>query len=223
MTTRPTDTWDDLVDGHLGEFAFLRADVVDHSRISVENPYDVMMDMLEGLENLVEEKVIKHGGQLWTWGGDGGLASFYEGANITAKALSAVRAAFDILDDLGPFSEKHERILPTHDKIAMRLAVHHGTARYKAKVGRIHSGSINFVSHLEHSKTFPNSVSVSHETLVQVRAEFGDRFVPLGTFEGQRVYTSDKEKGIAATTPVDAKILKGGLSLANRLRDKLGN
>jgi class 3 adenylate cyclase len=222
VTARRVDTWDDLVDGHLGEFAFLRVDIVDHSRITAENAYQAVEHILEEFENLVEDKVIKHDGQLWSWGGDGGVASFYQGANITVKALSAVTTAFEILDELVPFNEQH-RLPRPQDKIAVRIAVHLGTARFREKVGRIHSESINFVSHLEHSKTFPNSISVSHEALIQVWSDFGERFVPAGTFENHRIYTSDREKGIAATTPVDAKILKGGLSLANRLRDKLGS
>ena len=224
MVTRPMDTWADLVDGRLGEFAFLRVDIVDHSRITAENAYEAVQHILEQFENMVEEKVIAHGGQLWTWGGDGGLASYYEGANITAKALGAMSTAFDIVEALVPFNEDHK--LPrTQDKIAARVAVHVGTARYREKVGRIHSEAINFVSHLEHNRTFPNSISTSHEALIQVWTDFGDRFNPSGTFENHRVYSSDKEKRGASALAVDDKKIKegfgAGLRFAKGMKDKL--
>lgn len=225
MTTRTVDRWEDLVDGRLGEFAFLRVDIVDHSRITAENAYEAVEFILEQFENMVEERVVAHGGQLWTWGGDGGLASYYEGANITAKALGAMNTALEIVESLGPFNEVHK--LPrTADKIAARVAVHVGTARYRAKVGRIHSEAINFVSHLEHSRTFPNSVSTSHEALIQVWSDFGDRFTPAGTFENHRIYTSDREKRGPGVLAVDDKKIKEGLGagfrFAKRLKDGLG-
>lgn len=218
MSTKSIDHWSDLVDGRLGEFAFLRVDIVGHSRITSENAYEAVEHVLEEFENLVESYVNEASGQLWSWGGDGGLASYYEGANITVKAQGAMKTAFSILESLPSFNEAHTLPRP-QDKIAVRIAVHIGTARYREKVGRIHSEAINFVSHLEHEKTLPNSISISHEALIQVRGDYGERFTPMGNFENRRIYTSDEQSRTAV--PVEERILKGGFNLAKRIKDGL--
>lgn len=188
------DKWDSLFPDALGEFCFIAIDIVGHSILVKENPYEVFERIFDAFGDLVEKHVRINKGRLWSWAGDGGLAAFYEGKNISAKVKDAIQASFSILSSLENFNKKYA--FPTNDKIKVRIAVHSGYARYRKSVARIHSKDINFVCHLEHRCTHPNSISISEEVRKEiVGTSYVAKFVPAGDFEDHRIHTTDKEKG----------------------------
>ena len=71
------ETWSKLVEGMVGEFAFVRVDVIGHSRISRENPSSTVDRILSDFEHHVESIAAAHKGRIWNWAGDGGLIVFY--------------------------------------------------------------------------------------------------------------------------------------------------
>lgn len=187
------DTWDSLKPGNFGQFAFMRIDIVDHSRISNENPTKQFEKIFDAFGDHFEKKVKRWHGRLWYWAGDGGLVAFFRGKNITEKVESATATSFSILSSLSTFNGKH-KFSNSKDKIMVRIAIHPGNARYREIIGRIHSTDINFVSHLEARRTHPNSISISEEGYNEIRGHYGNRFVPAGSFENHNIYTTDKKK-----------------------------
>ena len=188
------DKWANLMSGAFGEFALLKIDVADHSQLVKDNPYEVFEDIFDNFGEWVEQYIKNEKGQLWSWSGDGGLAAFFQGENITEKTQVAVRVAESILSDLPTFNDTHK--FPSEkDTIRVRIAVHRGIARFKRITSQIHSEDINFVSHLERSYTHPNSISISGEAYKEIKGTYDRRFVLAGIFEGHQVYTTDKERG----------------------------
>lgn len=187
------DKWDDLTPNTLGQFAFLKIDVVEHSRLIRENPYEIFEDIFDKFGEYIEQHIKNFDGRLWSWSGDGGLVTFFQGKNITLKTRIAVEVAFCILSSLPMFNDKH-KFPSIKDILRIRIAVHPGIARYRSAVSRIHSEAINFVSHLEQNRTHPNSISISGETYKEIKGIYDHRFVLSGTFEGHEIYTTDKER-----------------------------
>jgi class 3 adenylate cyclase len=177
----------------VGEFAFVRVDVIGHSRISRENPSSTVDRILSDFEHHVESIAAAHKGRIWNWAGDGGLIVFYEGRQ-TEKVGDALTAARTLLDSLGEFNYEHPFDQPEHS-LRLRIAIHCGTARYRSSTGRIHSAAINYVAHLEHERTHPNSISISEPVYRELSRGARQQFVSAGTFEDVPIYTTAVEKG----------------------------
>jgi class 3 adenylate cyclase len=180
----------DLRDGALGQFAFLRVDVVGHSKLTRENPSSLVAEVLDGFESLIDKLSADRRARIWSWAGDGGLIAFQAGST-TAKVGDAVAVAFELLASLPEFNVRHP--LP-EGKVDVRTAVHTGPAVYRVNTGRIHSSPINLVSHLEHQRTHANSISITHDVYRELPVKERERFVSAGAFEGTAIYTSDLDR-----------------------------
>jgi len=187
------ETWSNLLEGMVGEFAFIRVDVIGHSRISRENPSSTVDRIFSDFEQHVESIATAHKGRIWNWAGDGGLIVFYEGRQ-TEKVADALTAARTLLDSLIGFNAAHPFDQPD-DRLRLRIAIHCGTARYRSATGRIHSAAINYVAHLEHERTHPNSISISEPVYRELSRGARQQFVSAGTFEDVPIYTTAVEKG----------------------------
>lgn len=171
------------------KFAFMKLDIVGHSRILRKGPADEAVLTFNSFEEWVEEHVTRHKGTIWSWQGDGGLCVFWsDPPNDIAR--NAYRAARDILRGLNTFND--ENSLPDeHDRIRLRIALHQGDARYQKNLGRIHSNAINFVAHLESQRTYPNSISLSDAIWTQLPIKWRTSLYKMNeTFEGLEVYTT---------------------------------
>lgn len=184
----------DLKHNETYEFAFLKIDIVEHSRITREGPYQEIEKVFDDFEKYyVEEHVPRRNGMIWGWQGDGGLCAFW-GKDTTEKARNAYNAAHSILAELDNFNDNNP--LPRGNRVRVRVAAHLGNARYRGPqaLGRIHSEAINFVAHLENQRTHVNSISISHEVYKELTDDMQKRFEPIGEFEGKKIYTNDKER-----------------------------
>ena len=76
------ETWSTLLEGMVGEFAFVRVEVIGHSRISRENPSSTVDRIFSDFEQHVESVAAAHKGKIWNWAGDGGLIVFTRVARL---------------------------------------------------------------------------------------------------------------------------------------------
>lgn len=187
------DRWSTLQDGMIGHFAFMRVDVVGHSRITRDNPSTTVEEVFDALEHHVETLAREHHGRIWSWAGDGGLLAFHEGTR-TQKVADAVNAGRRLLESLPKFNEEHPFETP-EASVRLRVAVHCGMAKYREATGRIHSREVNFVAHLEHSRTHADSVSISSDVYRELPATHRREFTHAGVFEDVTIYTSDLDRG----------------------------
>lgn len=187
------DRWGNLQDGMISHFAFMRVDVVGHSRITRDNPSTTVEDVFDSLEQHIEILARGRNGRIWSWAGDGGLLAFHEGTR-TQKVADAVATGRSILESLPEFNQKHP--FETFDTtVRLRVAIHCGTAKYRQATGRIHSREVNYVSHLEHARTHPDSISISADVYRELPSAERSAFTPAGLFEDAVIYTSDLERG----------------------------
>lgn len=176
---------DDLNANETYEFAFLKIDIVEHSSITRDSPYQQIEKVFDVFEKYVEKHVSGHNGTIWGWQGDGGLCAFL-GKDTTDKACNAFKAAESILTGLDNFNENNR--LPRGYRVRVRIAVHLGNAKYRGReaLGRIHSEAINFVAHLESQKTNVNGISISHEVHKELTEDMQKRFEAFGKFEARK-------------------------------------
>lgn len=173
--------WDDLKKGQVREFAYLRVDVVDHSRLVREHPQEDVNATFEALYGqLILQKINAYRGREWDWKGDGGLFAFYE----SNKEDCCLLAAYRILNELDVFNLEHNRLRET---LKLRIALHLGNSSYVLRHKNIHSDAINFVSHLEAEATGPNTISISEDLFAKLSDKYKDGFVSSGVFEGKNV------------------------------------
>lgn len=172
----------------LRSFAFLKIDIVEHSRISSEHQQLETEHTWDNLVQLVRTQVMEKGGEMWGWQGDGGLCAF----GGDTKELVAVQCALSILEAIDSFNKDSVTGNKIQGEIIrLRTAVHTGTARERPNRGEIHSRDINFVAHLEAQRACPNSISISRETYIELSADLQMRFTEVeGTFEGKGIYTT---------------------------------
>jgi len=187
------ERWVNLLEGMVGEFAFMRVDVIGHSRIARENPSSTVDRVFNNFEHHVDSIATRLKGRIWNWAGDGGLIAFYEGVQ-TAKVADALEAAQSLLDSLVGFNAQHP-FDQQSDQLLLRIAIHCGTARFRPDTGRIHSAAINYVAHLEHERTHPNSISISEPVYRELSGNARQKFVSAGTFEDIPIYTTDVTRG----------------------------
>ena len=140
-------------------FTFLKIDVVRHSETLLAGPRTDVVALLDRLEKFVEAVTRRHGGEVWSWAGDGGLCAFPAGQRLT-KVRVAVAAALDLLRGVSPFDLSPEPFPQAKERIKLRIAAHLGAAELRRNRGRVHSPDINFVAHLERKAT-PNSIIAS--------------------------------------------------------------
>jgi len=169
----------------MADFAFLKIDVVEHSRMVLAGRRVEVSKLLNSFEKFVEGVVKSQGGDIWNWQGDGGLCAFDAGRQL-GNVENAMRAALIILQRVSPFHLSKEPFPEAKQQIRVRIAVHLGTADLHRNRGRIHSPDINFVAHLERKAT-PNSIIASEITLKECRKKIQEQFLDAGIFERKAV------------------------------------
>ena len=177
------NNWDDLKDGMLAEFCFMKLDIDSHSKLTRDKPKAKVISTLNEFEKYIEKHISKFNGRLWTWAGDGGLVAFI--GNDSAER--AVSCAINILSDLTGFN----RFISTIDEdIKVRIAIHVGTAKYNSiNPGRIHSDDINFVSHLEDKFAFSNDICISQYAYSELTPIGKSKFKEVGSFQDKHIFS----------------------------------
>ncbi len=108
-----------------GEYplALLRLDIVQNSKIVRKYPKEHVEKAYQLLYEMVEHKVHKRWGRIWSWEGDGGVAAFYYGHKQTQAALTAM----DLIQGVFLFNTFKN---PLEMPIQVRIAVHYGVQKF---------------------------------------------------------------------------------------------
>ncbi|MCL2791978.1 MAG: hypothetical protein FWD87_02705 [Spirochaetaceae bacterium] len=152
---RLSRNWGTLKTGKDYGFAFMRLDIAGNSKMVRENSEKDVHKAYKYLREVTTRAVLKRNGRLWSWDGDGGLASFFFGN----KQQSAVIAGKEILHELF-FYNYLNCPLKTHLKV--RIAVHSGTFEYSPYEEDLKAcDAVKKVMEIESYFTKPGTMTIS--------------------------------------------------------------
>jgi hypothetical protein len=173
---------------------FMKVDASGHSSVIRENPHDksdILFDLIEDtIYDLVKSKRKLYSclyADFWGWQGDGGLCVFYDPRESVANA-AALDSAIHLIDRTLPSLREDLDKLQVKGSLDLRVALHKGAFRYKARHGSLHSRELNFVAHLE-SVTPRNSVTISSAVFQASPPQIKSKFQKLDfPFEDETVH-----------------------------------
>jgi class 3 adenylate cyclase len=152
---RKTTNWGVLRRGESYHLAFLAADVVGNSRLVRRHGRKRMESIYADLRETIVRSVEKRNGRLWSWEGDGGLASFFTGE----VATTAVQTGMEILHELLLYNSLWN---PLEEPIALRMAIHSGQIRYTDDFSELEACEpVKVVKHIEARHACPGSLTIS--------------------------------------------------------------
>lgn len=149
-----TKGWGILQEGRIYEFAFLRVDIVDNSRLVRSYPREVIRETYEAVKNIVKRIVEKRDGRVWSWEGDGGIAAFY----LANKNLKAALCGVEIIMELFMYNLIGCRL---DERLKVRVAVHTGPSVFSSSIDTVQNDTLRRLEIIESQYTPPNSVTVS--------------------------------------------------------------
>jgi hypothetical protein len=152
-----TPNWGVLRSGIEYPFTFLRLDIAGNSVLVRENNTKEVEAAYDDVRVIIEHAVQKRNGRIWSWEGDGVLASFY----FSKKNENATLAGMEIIHEI--FVYNHLRCT-LKNPINVRIAVHAGMCTFTDNMEEIKkSETIKRVIDIE-SKTALNSMTLSGTT-----------------------------------------------------------
>ena len=166
---------------HPSRYAFLKIDVAEHSKIVKQHKAELVNVTFDRYTSFVNSQTRMKSGEIWSWQGDGGLCVFNGDDCEDRATLSAV----SILTGMRMFNME-QNLLPVD--LDVNIAVHAGYVTVTGDRGCIHSDVINFVSHLEESRTEKNTICISTDVFGELSEQIKKRFSPKGIFEGKEIY-----------------------------------
>jgi hypothetical protein len=150
-----TPNWGVLKDNTEYQFTFLRLDIAGNSLIVRDNPAHAVEAAYGELRRIVESAVEKRNGRIWSWEGDGVLASFY----FSKKNMNATLAGIEILHELFIFNTMRCSLSAP---LNVRIAVHTGPCNYTDNIELIKKNeTIKKTIELESKYTAVNSLTIS--------------------------------------------------------------
>lgn len=176
------DSWDDLKEGDVRYFGFLKIDVIDHSALSRNMPSRIVEEVFDAFQDYVESKTKSRGGRKWSWQGDGGLFAFYGDPDQLGETV--VETAMEIGHGLPSFNENSN----LGKDLRIRIACHLGNVKFRDEKGHIHSDTLNFVAHLEEGRGLPDKIAISHEVYRELGQGLKRQFFAIGTFEKKPIF-----------------------------------
>jgi class 3 adenylate cyclase len=173
-----------LIAGQTYEFAWLKVDAVDHSRLSRRATGVQVTTTFERLRSYIQRTAAAYGGEEFCYEGDGGLYAF---SGDPSKPERAVKCAVAIKGGLESFNVEDNCL---REPIRLRFATHVGPAMYRDDAGIMQSDAINLVAHLEKKLTGPNSITITAAVKRELPRSIRRLFVASGkSLYGQRVFT----------------------------------
>ena len=173
--------WGTLQEGKTYEFALLRADIAENSRLVRRYPRSRIKDVYGSVKDLVARLVEKRDGRIWSWEGDGGLAAFY----FVDKTIQATLCGIEILHELFLFNLLG-KALP--EPVLVRLAIHAGPCRFVRSARESAGDTIRRTELLESDYTRPGCLTVSPGIFTDLGSKLSPHFVPVAGPENGTVY-----------------------------------
>ncbi len=181
--TNQKDNWGYLEENKEYYFVYMSIDIVGNSQIQLKYPKELIEEVYTRLQKLIRILVEFYDGKIWTWAGDGGIATFYVGNVEELAANSAMKIFFELfLFNLDPNRNKFE------EPIKLRIGIHGGNSIYKENKGNILSDAINYVAHLEKNYTNPDSITISKIIYERLNPRLQNIFKKKGIFENIETY-----------------------------------
>ncbi|ADK82873.1 nucleotidyl cyclase domain-containing protein [Sediminispirochaeta smaragdinae] len=150
-----TRNWGALKTAKEYTLTFLRIDIVGNSVIVRENQEEQVGAAYEALREICQNAVLKRNGRIWSWEGDGGLATFF----FNNKNQSAVMAGREILHELFFYNKIS---CPLKSPLNIRVAIHSGPFDYTPDEEELKScETIKRIMDIESRMTLPDSMTIS--------------------------------------------------------------
>ena len=164
------------------EATILFTDVRGFTSVSEQLDPPEILTMLNEYFGVVGAAIRRHGGVITQFQGDAVLASFNLPVHDVDHALSAVRAAIDIIEDTEKRTFGNGKVLHTRVGISCGMVVG-GTVGDDDRLGyTIHGNEVNLAARLEElNKKYGTSCLVSQRVAELVGEQF--KFEPLGQLE----------------------------------------
>ena len=176
-----TRGWGVLQEGELYEFAFLRIDIVDNTKLVRKYPKLMIIKAYSEIKAMVRKMVERRKGRLWEWEGDGGLAAFhYENKN-----LQAVFAGMEILYELFFFNLFECKL---DDVLSVRIAIHTGPCHFYTDAKLIQNETLKKLEILESRYSKPNTLTLSQGVYSDLGGKLEKAFEPVSVNGGNYVY-----------------------------------
>ncbi|MCL2705720.1 MAG: hypothetical protein FWE72_05880 [Spirochaetaceae bacterium] len=157
-----TRNWGALKQGKEYGFAFMRLDIADNSIIVRENSEKDVRKAYDHLMQITTRSVLKRNGRIWSWDGDGGLASFFFGN----KQQNAVMAGKEILHELFFYNYLD---CPLKSPLKIRVAVHSGPYDYSPSEEELKAcETVKKVVEIESHFTKPGTMTISQPVKVML-------------------------------------------------------
>jgi len=176
------DGWSRIIPGKEYEFAILFVEVDGSEELKKKHEPDNLTGAMETFRSYVERIAAQHGGRTWMWSQFGGLVLFplkngSSGAPVCGLRLLLSRIFYDV----------EESVLPGYISFHMALSI--GTTVYRLRdTGEIISESLNSVFHLGKKYTRPSQFFISVEAMGLVSEKLKALCVPVGSYEGRRIF-----------------------------------
>jgi len=169
-----TRNWGAIKLGKEYGFAFMRLDIADNSGIVRENCEKAVYKSYDYIREITNKSVLKRNGRIWSWDGDGGLASFFFGN----KQQTAVMAGKEILHELFFYNYLE---CPLKAPLKIRVAVHSGSYEYSPDEEELKACEVvKKVMEIESRFTKPGTMTISQPVKVMLDniARIGIKLLP---------------------------------------------
>ncbi len=168
---RRTRNWGVLIEGEEYNFAFLRLDIVENSKLVKKYSKKDVTKTFSDLHQIVKNCCEKRNGRIWHWEGDGGLVAFY----FSNKNTLAVLSGIEIIHELFIYN-KTKCTLGTPIKI--RLAIHCGLCNFTNMEENINNLDIvKETTQIESKYAKSNTVTISQKVLTTLEQRIIDMLV----------------------------------------------
>jgi len=176
------DGWSRIVPGKEYEFAILFIEVDGTEDLKKKHEPENLTGAMETFRSYVERISAQHGGRTWMWSQFGGLVLFPLKNGSSAAPVCGLRLLLSRI-----FYDVEESVLPGYISFHMALSI--GTTVYRLRdTGEIISESLNSVFHLGKKYTRSSQFFISAEAMGLVPDKLKALCVPVGSYEGRRIF-----------------------------------
>lgn len=167
-----TKGWGVLREGSFYDFSLLRVDIVGNTKLVRMYPKNEISQLYSDLQELFGRLVENRGGRVWSWEGDGGLASFY----FSNKNIQATICGIELFLEIFLYNLLER---PTKKPLALRAAVHTGQCRFLDNTDQIESETMKRVKLIEARQTETDSLTISPGVYSDLGSKLASFFQPF--------------------------------------------
>lgn len=167
-----TKGWGVLQEGSFYDFSLLRVDIVGNTELVRMYPKKEISQLYSDVQELFGRLVENRGGRVWSWEGDGGLASFY----FSNKNIQATICGIELFLEIFLYNLLER---PTKKPLALRAAVHTGQCRFLDNTDQIESETMKRVKLIEARQTETDSLTISPGVYSDLGSKLASFFQPF--------------------------------------------